>query len=58
MHDHDKKWPAWFYGPDGEAKIFHSEKEVPEGWHDHPSKHEKAEKSKRGRPAKDAPLDL
>lgn len=32
------KWPAWRYGPDGQEKIFQSEKDVPAGWEDHPSK--------------------
>jgi hypothetical protein len=38
----DNNWPAWHYGPNGEAKIFHKEADVPKGWHDHPSKHKKA----------------
>jgi hypothetical protein len=32
------KWPAWFYGPDGQSAVFESPDEVPEGWEDHPSK--------------------
>lgn len=31
-------WPAWRYGPGGQAQIFHSPEEVPEGWEDHPQK--------------------
>lgn len=31
-------WPAWFYGPNGEAEIFNRPAEVPEGWHDSPAK--------------------
>ena len=31
-------WPGWFYGPNGEAKIFQSPDEVPKGWEDHPTK--------------------
>jgi hypothetical protein len=29
------RWPAWRYGPDGQAQIFQSASEVPEGWKDH-----------------------
>lgn len=32
-------FPAWFYGPKGEAQQFGSEEDVPKGWKDHPSKH-------------------
>lgn len=32
------RWPAWYYGPDDQAKIFHSADEVPQGWETHPSK--------------------
>ena len=32
------RWPAVFYGPDGASEVFGSPLEVPEGWHDHPSK--------------------
>jgi len=41
----DKNWPAWRYGPGGEAEIFASEADVPSGWKDHPSKHEKGDKA-------------
>ena len=34
----DNKWPAWFYGPNGQSDVFESADEVPEGWQDHPSK--------------------
>lgn len=30
-------WPSWRYGPNGEAKIFHREEDVPAGWKDTPS---------------------
>lgn len=43
QHSH---WPAWRYGPNGEGAVFESEADVPKGWHDHPSKHEKAEAPK------------
>lgn len=33
------EFPSWYYGPNGEAEIFQSADEVPEGWLDHPSKH-------------------
>lgn len=38
----DEEFPRWFYGPNGEADVFQSADEVPEGWLDHPSKHEDA----------------
>lgn len=25
-------WPAWHYGPNGEAEIFNAAEEVPPGW--------------------------
>jgi hypothetical protein len=31
-------FPAWFYGPDGQAAIFHSAESIPEGWTDAPGK--------------------
>lgn len=31
-------WPSWCYGPNGEAAIFQTQADVPEGWADHPSK--------------------
>jgi hypothetical protein len=33
-----QNWPAWRYGPNGEAQIFASAGDVPEGWVKHPSK--------------------
>lgn len=30
-------WPAWRYGPGGEARIFQEDEPIPEGWVDHPS---------------------
>ncbi len=39
----EENWPAWYYGPNGEAEIFESVDDVPEGWLDHPSKHETGE---------------
>jgi hypothetical protein len=29
---------VWAYGPGGQSQIFNHEREIPEGWHDHPSK--------------------
>lgn len=29
-------WPAWRYGPNGEAEIFNSAEEVPKGWGETP----------------------
>lgn len=34
----DPNWPAWFYGPDGEAGIFERKEDVPKGWADSPAK--------------------
>lgn len=31
-----QRFPSWRYGPNGEAKIFNSEEEVPKGWATHP----------------------
>lgn len=33
---------SWFYGPGGEAAVFESAADAPEGWEDHPSKCRKA----------------
>lgn len=30
------KWPAWFYGPDGESRVFDRKDDVPPGWADSP----------------------
>lgn len=30
-------WPAWFYGPNGEAEIFADAAAVPDGWADTPA---------------------
>lgn len=35
MHD----FPAHYYGPNGENRVFDRKEDVPAGWHDHPSKH-------------------
>lgn len=34
----DPNWPAWFFGPGGESKIFNKPEDVPKGWADHPDK--------------------
>lgn len=47
-----KDWPAWRYGPAGEAEIFNSPGEVPEGWTDQSPKAVKADAVK---PQKVAP---
>jgi hypothetical protein len=63
MTDYEHQaFPAWFYGPNGEAEIFQAEEDVPAGWVDHPAKVGKAgwvdhsasetEAPKRGRPKK------
>jgi len=36
--EYAKRWPSVWYGPDGQSAEFNSPLEVPEGWHDHPSK--------------------
>lgn len=41
MKTDDQNWPAWYYGPNGESQIFQNEKDVPSGWKDHPSKHDR-----------------
>lgn len=33
-----KQWPAWYFGPGEQSKIFNAAEEVPPGWFDHPSK--------------------
>lgn len=35
-------WPAWYYGPKGEAQIFEKVEDVPKGWQDNPNKFKKA----------------
>lgn len=30
-------WPAWFYGPNGEAEIFEGAADVPADWRDSPA---------------------
>lgn len=57
-------FPAWFYGPNGEAEIFHGAEQVPAGWVDHPAKlgqkedaaepTAQPEAKRRGRPPKAA----
>ena len=32
------EWPAWRYGPDGQAEVFQREEDVPYGWVDRPGK--------------------
>lgn len=31
-------FPAWFYGPEGAARIFERAEDIPEGWADSPAK--------------------
>lgn len=33
-----KKFPGWFYGPNGEAQVFDKVEDVPKGWQDDPNK--------------------
>lgn len=48
-----QSFPAWFYGPNGEAEIFESQAQVPAGWLDDPNKFaQKSEAPRRGRPPK------
>lgn len=30
-------FPSWRYGPNGEARIFHDEGSIPDGWADSPA---------------------
>lgn len=32
------QFPAWFYGPDGQARIFDCAEDIPAGWVDAPCK--------------------
>lgn len=54
MTDKEKFKPTWRYGPGGAAAVFYSEKDIPAGWEDHPSK-VKEPKPKKEEPKK---LDL
>ncbi|MGQ0557989.1 MAG: hypothetical protein ACT4OE_00120 [Sphingosinicella sp.] len=31
-----RRGPAWYYGPNGEAEIFTDRNLIPRGWKDHP----------------------
>jgi len=31
-------FPGWFYGPQGQSKLFQKADDVPAGWQDHPDK--------------------
>lgn len=33
VYEH-QSWPAWWYGPDGESKLFQKAEDVPDGWTD------------------------
>ena len=39
----NSNFPAWMYSPDGDAKIFERDEDVPKGWLDHPIKVEEGE---------------
>lgn len=43
-------FPAYWYGPAGEAEIFQSEDEIPEGWVSHPWKVGKKAAAKQAEP--------
>lgn len=45
-------WPAWRYGPNGEALIFGRPEDVPEGWTEAGATADSVEKRKPGRPPK------
>ncbi len=32
-----QNWPAWWYGPQGQAAVFQRADDVPEGWRDSPA---------------------
>jgi hypothetical protein len=51
-------WPAWRYGPNGEAEVFESGDQVPEGWTDAPVEHDDREPElPLPEPAKPPPAD-
>lgn len=41
------RWPAWYYGPNGEAAIFSSKSDVPSGWADTPEAFRKKSKKEK-----------
>ena len=41
-----QSWPAWRYGPNGEARIFNKDDVVPKGWVDSPKNVPQSEKLK------------
>lgn len=43
-------WPAWHYGPGGEARIFKKAEDVPEGWADTPAAFEEGASKRGGKP--------
>lgn len=43
----DNQWPAWRFGPGGKSDVFQSEKDVPAGWVDHPTKVKEAPKASK-----------
>lgn len=51
MDDMYNKWPAWYYGPAGEAQVFENADDVPKGWKDHPAKHKGAAPAAPAAPA-------
>lgn len=50
-------WPAWFYGPKGEAQIFEKAEDVPQGWQDNPNKFKAAAKADDDEPDDEANAD-
>lgn len=46
MSEEKKDTRVWAYGPNGEAKIFDSEKDIPKGWSDTPAAFEDKKGSK------------
>jgi len=45
-----RKWPAWYYGPAGEAAIFERPEDVPAGWADAPGKASPKSEAPKRRP--------
>lgn len=51
-------FPGWRWGPDGEARLFQSESDIPKGWVDHPSKVGKKQGGKKVETPAEDDLDL
>lgn len=52
------QWPAWYFGPNGEERIFQKIEDVPKGWQDHPSKFKPRAPEGETEDAEGEPLEL